>query len=194
MMKRIMILLVFATFSAVLYGQEYEVVNVLSETSYYYTEARTMDSIDTADMHKTIKQIEENEAVAIRVLNSNNHSPVVCTVFFKGSETRSALELTTDSVGCIHMPVKDLPRRGDVADFEIKTIRNGLYNGIAGSFDVYSTERVTIILGKQGYETVTIKSEKPISPPQMMQLMDSLKRGIMPEKESGISIDVRIVM
>lgn len=194
MMKRIMILLVFATFSAVLYGQEYEVVNVLSETSYYYTEAQTMDSIDTADMHKTIKQIEENEAVAIRVLNSNNHSPVVCTVFFKGSETQSALELTTDSTGCIHMPVKDLPRRGDVADFEIKTIRNGLYNGIAGSFNVYSTERVTIILGKQGYETVTIKSEKPILPQQIMQLMDSLKRGIMPEKESGVSIDVRIVI
>lgn len=104
------------------------------------------------------------------------------------------MALATDSVGYIRVPIKELPKREDVTNFEIKTFRNGMYNGIAGSFDIYGTERLTIVLGKQGVETVTIRNKKPISPLQMMQPIGSLKRGIMPEKESGISVDMCIVI
>lgn len=77
----------------------------------------------------------------------------------------------------------------EMVDFEIKTIRNGMYNGIEGRFDVYKTERLTIVLGKQGYETISIKSKSSLSAEELILLIDSFKKGVYPDKDSGISIE-----
>ena len=69
-----------------------------------------------------------------------------------------------------------------------------MYNGISGSFDIYETKKVIIIMGKQGYEKISIKSEIPIEPIRMIHLMDSLKHGNLPNKELGISIKAYIQM
>ena len=184
----------FALFSAISYGQlyEYNVVNLLSENSYYYTEARKIENSGSVNLAKIVKRIEENDSVEIYVLNSKNYAPVSCFVLFNGYESDSVRVFTTDSAGHICIPIKLLPKRETITDFEIKTIFNGLYNGIIGTFDVYLTERITIILGKQGYENITIKSENPIAPLRIMQLLDSIKRGCMPEKESGLYVDVSV--
>ena len=87
-----------------------------------------------------------------------------------------------------------MPNIQGYVDFEIKTVFNGLYNGIKGCFDIYKTKVVTIVLGKQGYEKISIESKEPIEPVRMVRLMDSLKHGNLPTEESGISTKIYIQM
>ena len=189
MVKQIIVLLATTFLSTISYCQKYEynVENAMSEPSYYYTEARRLKDI-------YVNKIEETEKIEIRVLNSSYYNPVKCNIFFKGHETDSILTLSTDSNGYIYIPIKQMPNIQGYVDFEIKTVFNGLYNGIKGCFDIYKTRVVTIVLGKQGYEKISIESKEPIEPVRMVRLMDSLKHGNLPTEESGISTKIYIQM
>lgn len=168
---------------------EYNVENATSENSYYYTELRKFELSDKINPDDIIQNLTDNGTIEIRVLSSTNNSPLRCRVFFRGKDSDSTMVVEVDSNGYVYIPINKLPRRMEMVDFEIKTIRNGMYNGIEGRFDVYKTERLTIVLGKQGYETISIKSKSSLSAEELILLIDSFKKGVYPGKDSGISIE-----
>lgn len=189
-MKQI-VLLMAMFFYLPLYCQvfEYKVENATSENSYYYTELRKFELSDKINPDDIIQNLTDNGTIEIRVLSSTNNSPLRCRVFFRGKDSDSTMVVEVDSNGYVYIPINKLPRRMEMVDFEIKTMRNGMYNGIEGRFDVYKTERLTIVLGKQGYETISIKSKSSLSAEELILLIGSFKKGVYPDKDSGISIE-----
>jgi hypothetical protein len=169
-------------FPSILHSQEHEYIikNVFAENSYYYTELRK------------IKNLIGYGKLEIRILSSYNHTPIKCNIYFKGHDNDSTLLLSSDSNGYIYVPISQIPNRFGTTDFEIKSITNGVYNGIEGSFNIHDTRKLTIILGRQGIGTTSIKSKNPIEPIRMIHLIDSLKKGYNPDTNSDISVKVYI--
>ena len=154
---------------------EYKVEEALNTLSYYYTE-------DYNILRLPCKKI------TIHVVTEQSRG--VRTKIRLGTEETGFCEVFTDSLGFATVDKKTFPS----GDFHIVAFRNGIWNGIDGWINVERVHKLTIILGKQSPFYVLITSDKPLSAPDIHQIIDKLKKGEELPENSGIDITVQFDM